>query len=402
MGFFKPNVEKMKAKKDIDGLIKSLKHKDEIVRRCAAIALGEIKDKLAVAPLIEALKDEDEWVRINAAEALGNIRDERAAEPLTGALEDASEDVQKVAKRALSKIEAKKSTKNKSRRMGTAKPNIEKMKAKKNVESLIEALRHKDEGVQFDAAWALGEIGKPAVEPLIQALKDEDCHVRWGGALALGETKSARAVSPLIQALKDKDNMVVRSAINALWSIGDPRGIEALRTIEPPIEVKSRREAFSNKFPDITRHLPGMPISGEEEFNFVLQSNPKIELPSKAKKASKWGKANQEEIIDILATCGASGHYKEDAYGGLDPLCCATAELTLEPISPSIKVSIISVRSASTERHDGYYTWDSWCGGELYLLRISEKEYCYFFDGGFVAGNVDEYVKFTIPGRISS
>ena len=49
------------------------------------------------------------------------------------------------------------------------------------------------------------------------------------------------AVEPLIQALKDKDKGVVWHVMTALWDIRDPRGIEALRTIEPPIEVKSRR-----------------------------------------------------------------------------------------------------------------------------------------------------------------
>ncbi len=375
MGIFdrKSNVEKMKAKKDVDGLIKALEHKDKVVRRCAAIALGEIKDKLAVEPLIEALKDkEDEWVRINAAEALGYIGDERAAEPLTRVLEDGSEDVQKAAKKALKKIEAKKSTKNKPKKQGTVKPNIKKMKAKKDIEGLINAMKHKDFDVRWEAVEALKKIGRLATEPLIQALEDKDKGIVW-------------------------------LAMTTLWDIRDPGGIEALRTIEPPIEVKSRREAFSKKFPNIINHLSEMPIFGEEECNLAFQSNPKIKLPLKvkAKKLSKWGKANKDEIIDILSNGGRSpiGDYEEYPYGGLGPLDCETAELTQKPISSSIKVSIISVRSKSTERHDGYYTWDSWGGGELHLLRISEEEYRYVFDGGFVAGNVDEYVKFTIPGR---
>ena len=93
--------------------------------------------------------------------------------------------------------------------------------------------------------------------------------------------------------------------------------------------------------------------------------------------------------------------YKECPYGSWGPLVCKTAELTHKPISSSIKLAIIAVRTESTECHDGYYTWDSWFGGQLYLLRISEKEYRYFFDGGFIPGNVDEYVKFTIPNGVN-
>ena len=43
MGFFKPNVEKLADKKDVEGLIKALKGKSEGVRWGAAIVLGEIK-----------------------------------------------------------------------------------------------------------------------------------------------------------------------------------------------------------------------------------------------------------------------------------------------------------------------------------------------------------------------
>lgn len=55
MGFFETNVEKMKEKGDIKGLIKALTNKDIIVQVEAAEALGEIKDARAVEPLIKAL-----------------------------------------------------------------------------------------------------------------------------------------------------------------------------------------------------------------------------------------------------------------------------------------------------------------------------------------------------------
>jgi hypothetical protein len=45
MGLFKPNVEKMKAKGDVGGLIKALKDKDGDVRDAAARALGKMKWK---------------------------------------------------------------------------------------------------------------------------------------------------------------------------------------------------------------------------------------------------------------------------------------------------------------------------------------------------------------------
>ena len=74
MGFFKPNVEKLADKKDVEGLIKALKYKDEYVRWFAAVALGKIGNAKAVEPLIQALQDEDEIVRERAALALGEIK----------------------------------------------------------------------------------------------------------------------------------------------------------------------------------------------------------------------------------------------------------------------------------------------------------------------------------------
>lgn len=72
--FGPPNVEKMKAKRDVKGLINALGYqKDFSVRMWAASGLGQIGDARAVAPLISALKDSDSGVRKRAADALVKI-----------------------------------------------------------------------------------------------------------------------------------------------------------------------------------------------------------------------------------------------------------------------------------------------------------------------------------------
>ena len=73
-GFGTPNVETMRQKQDVKGLIKALGYKKESdVRIDAASALGEIREPRAVKPLIKALNDADSDVRSNAADALGRI-----------------------------------------------------------------------------------------------------------------------------------------------------------------------------------------------------------------------------------------------------------------------------------------------------------------------------------------
>jgi len=250
---FKPNVERLREKKDVKGLIKALRHED--VRKEAAEALVNIGEP-AVEPLIQALKDEYSDVREEAARALGRIGDKRAVEPLIQALKD-NIDVQRRAAWALRKI------------------------GEPAVEPLIQALKDEDWYVRWRAAWALDEmgwepgddtekvyyliakqewselpeLGEPAVEPLIQALKDEYSDVRWRAAWALDEMGwepgddtekvyyliakqewselpelGEPAVEPLIQALKDEYSDVRESAAEALAKIGEP-------AVEPLIQA---------------------------------------------------------------------------------------------------------------------------------------------------------------------
>ena len=110
--------------------------------------------------------------------------------------------------------------------MGLFKPNIRKLKAKKDVEGLIKALG--DWSVQWEAVRALGEIGEPAVEHLIKALDDSDKDVREYAVRALGEIGNARAVEGLIKALDDSYWLVRRDAVEELGKIGDPRAFDAL------------------------------------------------------------------------------------------------------------------------------------------------------------------------------
>lgn len=73
--FGPPNVEKLKAKGDIKGLIKALHYKkDWIVRKKAANALGDLGCKEAIGPLVECLiSDEESLVRKAATAALDNL-----------------------------------------------------------------------------------------------------------------------------------------------------------------------------------------------------------------------------------------------------------------------------------------------------------------------------------------
>lgn len=227
MGFFKPNVEKMEAKRDIKGLInvlkdkeslerwraiealekigepsvkpltKTLKNRDEHARHWAATALGEIGNASVVEPLIEALKDENWFVRCGVADALGKITDVRVMKPLGETLNDNHWNVRLNAVEALAK------------------------KGVPSVELLLKALKDKSGWVRASAAVALGNMGDArAVEPLIEALKEELTHNVNGVPEALGNLGDEVAAPALTIALMDSDPGIRKASAKALAQIG--------------------------------------------------------------------------------------------------------------------------------------------------------------------------------------
>lgn len=219
------NVEKLRGRKDVLGLIKVLQSKsDSEVRIKAEKALGELGAEIAVEPLILALKDDNWRVRYEAARALGKIKGAMAVEPLIQILKDEDGDFRMRAVAALGNI------------------------GEPAVEPLIQALKDEDGDFRMRAAAALDELdwkpgddtershysiakkewdelarlGEQAVEPIILALKDESWEVRRGAAAALGEIGDVRAVEPLILALNDEYRNVNIKAEKALVKIGEP------------------------------------------------------------------------------------------------------------------------------------------------------------------------------------
>ena len=72
--FGPPNIEKLKAKRDVKGLIKALGYqKDYFVRKAAAMALGEIMDPRAIKPLIAVFKERRSDIQREIAAALIDI-----------------------------------------------------------------------------------------------------------------------------------------------------------------------------------------------------------------------------------------------------------------------------------------------------------------------------------------
>jgi HEAT repeat protein len=206
-----PNVEKMKARRDLPGLVKALGYKkNPAVREAATEALITIGEP-AVEPLVSALGSRDSDVSGAAAEALAGIGSARAVDALIGAL--------------------------KSRGMREAARGLGSAGAVRGVEPLIAALR---ETSMVEAAEALGRIGDArAVEPLVDALTHSGGDVRLAAAMALDKlgwepgTPAARATYYVAKQQWDRSAELgapaVEPLINAMRGLGaDVRRVAAV------------------------------------------------------------------------------------------------------------------------------------------------------------------------------
>ena len=215
-------LEEEQVKDEIDIQIDLLKDPDWVVRREAAITLGEMGDERCVEPLAAALRDGDWQVREVAIDGLGQIGSP-AVDVLLKLLRDW--DVRKSAILALGKI-----------------------RDERVLEPLMQQLRN-DEFME-DATDALVNLGEPSVPGLIKALKDKEELVRKQAVIALGRIKSPEAIDPLIEMLQNRDWFTRLTAAAALEAIGHERGREAIKPLlkDSDMVVKMRVERILAKW----------------------------------------------------------------------------------------------------------------------------------------------------------
>lgn len=182
------------VKNDLPWLVKRLRHREPLVRQCAATTLGKYghEAEIAVNILSELVRDAHVDVATAATRTLGRIGVPALA-------------------------------------------------------ALVGALRSPAKQVRREAAWALKEFGPAAAEAapaLTAALQDADLRVRMAVAHALGAIGPAAqsAIPRLIDALKNSNIIFCRLAAEALSRIG-PAALPALRQESHSPDRHVRREA---------------------------------------------------------------------------------------------------------------------------------------------------------------
>lgn len=231
MRLFKPNIEKLKARKNIKGLINILKYKDEDVRMAATVALGELREGIAVEPIIRVAVDYyfyDGKTRETAIKTLTKLG--KVSVPyLITALENGDEmEVRWVAAKVLGEIHST-----------------------EVIEPLKKALLKDRYGIVREmAAKSLIKIGE--LDRVIKVLKNtKNDGLRKSVIEVLGEIKDKKVVEPLINVLGDKDNQLREKAAKVLRNFNDD---EAKKTLEI-YDMEEYKRRIKNLDYVVGRHL---------------------------------------------------------------------------------------------------------------------------------------------------
>ncbi|MFX0029940.1 MAG: HEAT repeat domain-containing protein [Promethearchaeota archaeon] len=80
------------------------KHQEGLMRKRAAIALGRIKDTLAINPLIESLQDKDPTVVISVIDALSKFKDKKLSKNITPLIQSEDPSLRRYAVKALGNL----------------------------------------------------------------------------------------------------------------------------------------------------------------------------------------------------------------------------------------------------------------------------------------------------------
>lgn len=274
--FGPPNVEKLKAKRDIQGLIKALSYKKDSgeienvsVRAAAAQALGEIGDVRAVEPLLAALQDKYSLVLQTVAKALGQIGDIRAIDPLLALTKKgfAHDDSRKAVKEALVKLGSAEietliaplQNLNHNGQIKVLAEVIGELRDARAIEPLVTKIAKlasatwRDEIAIEALEDVLLKLGEIAVEPLARLVTSSNHQehivayralkrLQWlppsdiqhiPVLLALGEpervaTLGIEAIEPLVLLLDNPNSSIRRNAARSLGQIGDARATKPL------------------------------------------------------------------------------------------------------------------------------------------------------------------------------
>lgn len=215
MSDLRPNIWRLQAQFDTQGLIEALKNDDAGIRKRAAAALRTMGATEAIPTLQELLKvEQDPDARHAITAALDHLLPEQSEKvpALIAQLQSKQPEAVIYAARALGEI-----------------------KDKTAVEALVLVFHNLQLSgrVRLAAAEALIKLeSAPAVVTLLAALRSKDWRIRRNAAAVLGQLRADWAVDSLVASLDDENENVGRTARAAIRRIGTPEALEALQAVD--------------------------------------------------------------------------------------------------------------------------------------------------------------------------
>ncbi len=215
MSDLRPNIWRLQAQFDTQGLIEALNNDDASIRKRAAAALRTMGATEAIPTLQQMLKvEQDPDARHAITAALDHLLPEQGEKVpvLIAQLKSSQPEAVIYAARALGEL-----------------------KDKTSVEALVMVFHNPQLSgrVRLAAAEALIKLeSAPAVVTLLAALRSANWRIRRNAAAVLGQLQADWAVDSLVACLDDENEAVGRTARAAIRRIGTPEAIEALEAVD--------------------------------------------------------------------------------------------------------------------------------------------------------------------------
>jgi len=213
-GCFKPNVEKMKRKGDLKGLITALGYENSAeIRGQAATALGNLRDARAVEPLAAAMTDSDSDVQLKARQALAEIG-VPSIRALVRRMKEEDGEIRLAATETLGNIANPDLGQTLAAALTTDPGRDETVLLLRSaVNALVALLDDPEPRVRIAAIRVLGRVNHPrVVEILIELLREEPGDAPLAAATALANLRDPNALGPVLDVLRDEDVSVRRFA----------------------------------------------------------------------------------------------------------------------------------------------------------------------------------------------
>jgi hypothetical protein len=255
----RPNIWRLQALADTQGLIKALEHSDPNIRERAAIALRTISAFDAIPAMRKLLTTEDNPdVRTIVTSALVHLLEEQQEEVEGDKPPSPPDEITLLIGQLASKepneiIHA-------AQALGALGDTLA-------VEPLVMLFNNGalPANVRLAAAEALIELkSPPTVVTALVALRRADGHLRRIAAAMLGHLEADWAVEPLRAALKDENELVRRTARAALKHINTPEAHQALESVPehepvtPPVS-EATPPAAPSETPKVTGIVTELP-----------------------------------------------------------------------------------------------------------------------------------------------